>query len=125
MKHKKSKQAKERANKKAKDKYYLKHSTAVTREIRVYNSVIKRVLLHHNNGLRTFQIAKKIRKNRHLVTLIKNNILFLRKPIKELDLMLPNNMFQEYNKYGIVNCRCGKFYPEESNHYCPPTIKKQ
>lgn len=116
---------KQKANRKEKQKYFLKHSTALTRETRVYNSVIKTVIFYYKKGLQDFEIAKKIRKPRQLVALVKRKFLFLREPIKELDLILPKNIYQEYNKHGMVSCRCGRFFPEESNHYCAPTIKTQ
>lgn len=117
--------AKKVASQKAKKKYFLKHSTALTRETRVYNSVIKNVIFYYKKGFRDYEIAKKIRKPRQLVALVKRKFLFLREPIKKLDFMLPKNTYQEYNKHGVVSCRCGKFFPVESSHYCAETIKNQ
>lgn len=115
------KERKKIQSQKAQHKYFLKHSTLITRETRVYNSVILRVLAYYKKGLNNNEIASKVRKSRHIVKDIIYRFTVFGEPIKDLELMLPKKVFQPYNKHGIVSCFCGKLHPIEQA--CIETIK--
>jgi hypothetical protein len=115
-----TKEAKHKVIALAKRKYFLKHSTRITRETRVRDTVILKVIKHYKNGLSNADIARKTSNSQHIVKAIVKRFTFFRKPVKDLDLMLPKKVFQPYNKHGIVSCFCGKMHPIEQ--LCIETI---